>query len=359
MGNVMGHLFRVLTWGESHGEAVGAVLDGVPARLSLCTEDIQADLDRRCPAQSSFSSPRQESDRVSILSGVYEGLTLGTPIMLLVPNQQARSNDYCGWEHLYRPSHGDYTYQTKYGIRDPRGGGRGSARETVGRVAAGAVARQLLRQRCGVEVTAWVEALAGLTASIVPGEVSRVSVDSNELRCPAHPELLREMRQSLAQAKQEGDSVGGVVGVCARGVPCGWGEPVFAKLNARLAQALMSIPAAKGVEIGLGFAMASRRGSEVNDEWGLRQGQVRALSNNSGGIQGGISNGENIVARVAFKPVPTISKSQRTINDRGEEVEYSFKGRHDTCFVPRAVPIVEAMVALVLADCYLEQRARS
>ena len=355
MSNTFGELFRVTTWGESHGVAVGAVVDGVPAGLELSEALIQEDLDQRRASQF-FSTPRQEEDRVQILSGVYEGLTLGTPIMLFVPNKQARSADYRGWENLYRPSHGDYTWEMKYGHRDPRGGGRSSARETVGRVAAGAVARQLLRVACGVEVVAWVQAVGGVQAHVDSAQVRAEQVREQALRCP-DAEACAVMEKQLQDAAASGDSLGGVIALSARGVPAGWGEPVFGKVSAKLAQAMLSIPACQGMELGAGFTAASRRGSQNNDEFCLMQGKITTRTNNSGGIQGGISNGAEIFLRLAFKPVPSIAQPQRTVNRQGEEVSYAFTGRHDVCFLPRAVAIVEAMAALVLADCFLLDRA--
>ena len=351
MSNTWGELFRVSTWGESHGPAVGALLDGVPSKLPLTEADIQADLDRRrsCGA---YATPRREDDRVEILSGVYQGLTLGTPIMLLIPNKQARSQDYKGWEELYRPSHADYTWQAKYGIRDPRGGGRASARETVARVAAGAVARKLLRQRAGVEIVGWVEQIGRVKADVVSTEVAPDMVERSPWRCP-DASVAEAMELELAEAAAGGDSLGGVVGLSLRHVPVGWGEPVFDRLNALLAKAMLSIPAVKGVEFGEGFAAALRRGSEHNDAFAMREGRVRTLTNRSGGIQGGISNGEEIYLRVAFKPTPTIALPQHTVSASGDDIEYAFNGRHDVCFVPRAVPVAEAMAALALADCCL------
>ena len=354
MGNSLGRIFRVTTWGESHGPAVGALLDGVPARLPLCEADIQADLDRR-RAAGPYATQRHEEDRVRILSGVYDGMTLGTPILLLIPNCQARSGDYKGWENLYRPSHGDYAWEMKYGIRDPRGGGRCSARETAARVAAGAVARKLLREMAGVEIVAWVEQIGRVKAKVNSLEVTSELVESSLWRCPdasVHEAIERELREAAAG----GDSLGGTVGLSLRSVPTGWGEPVFEKLSALLAQAMMSVPAVKGVEIGAGFRASSQRGSEHNDAFACRGGKIRTLTNNSGGIQGGLSNGEEIYLRVAFKPAPTIAQTQRTVSRGGEEVNFAFEGRHDVCFVPRAAPITEAMAALVLADCCLLNR---
>lgn len=355
MGNAWGKMFRVTTWGESHGPAIGAVLDGVPAQLPLCAADIQHDLDRR-RAVGKYATQRHETDRVSILSGIYDGLTLGTPIMLLIPNSDAHSEDYHGWEKIYRPGHGDYTWEQKYGIRDPRGGGRCSARETVGRVAAGAVARKLLRLKAGVEILAWAEQIGRIKADVNRSAVSMELVEDSPWRCPDKAAEMA-IRDELEKAASSGDSLGGTVGLVLRNVPAGWGEPICDKLNAMLAQALLSIPAVRGVEFGEGFAAASMRGSDHNDAFCQRDGAVRTLTNHCGGILGGISSGGEIYLRVAFKPTPTIAQTQRTVTREGEEVEFAFKGRHDVCFVPRAVPVVEAMAALVLADCYLLHRA--
>lgn len=355
MGSTFGQLFRVTTFGESHGRAMGVVVDGCPPGLALDLAAVQAELDRRRPGQSKLTTSRGETDQVEVLSGVVDGVTLGTPIAMVVHNKDARSGAYDDLEHVYRPSHADYTYDAKYGVRDHRGGGRASARETVGRVAAGAIAAQLLARDTGVEVVAWVQSVADVVARAVNDEVTRADVDQNDVRCP-DPEAAGRMVARIEAARKDRDTLGGVVACVARGVPAGWGEPVFDKLTADLAKACMSLPAARGFEVGEGFASTVMRGSEHNDPFTFEDGEVHARPNHSGGIQGGISNGEPIHLRVAFKPVATLFQSQRTISDTGEAVELTARGRHDPCVLPRAAPIVEAMVRLVLADHYLRQR---
>lgn len=357
MGNTFGHLFRITTFGESHGGAVGVVIDGCPPRVPITVEEIQFELDRRRPGQSKLVTQRRESDRVHILSGVFEGQTLGTPICLLVWNEDARPEAYADFKDLYRPSHADYTYEARYGIRDWRGGGRSSARETVGRVAAGAIAKKILRQ-LGVEIVGWVEKIHTLRAQIDPRTVTLEQVEANPVRCP-DPQVAEAMAQAIEQARKEGDSLGGVVGCVARGVPAGWGDPVFDKLDADLAKAMLSIPAAKGFEVGSGFAGTDLTGSQHNDPfYANAEGRVRTRTNHSGGIQGGISNGENILIRVAFKPTATIMMPQETVDVHHQPAVLKAKGRHDPCVLPRAVPIVEAMMALVLVDHYLRTRAQ-
>jgi chorismate synthase len=358
VGNTFGRLFRATTFGESHGGAVGVVLDGCPPRLELSERDIQLDLDRRRPGQSDLVSARAEEDRVEILSGVSEGLTLGTPILMLVRNKGARPSDYAGLQDVYRPSHADYTYEAKYGITAPTGGGRASARETVGRVAAGAVARKLLAERFGVEVLGWVESVSDIAADMDPAAVSRDEIDATPVRCP-DAEAAASMVEAIRAARDAGDSLGGVVGCVARGVPPGWGDPVFDKLEAVLGQAVLSIPACKGFEVGSGFAGTQMTGSAHNDPFFVdERGRIRTRTNRSGGIQGGISNGEPILIRAAFKPPATIRIEQETVSRRGAPARLKAKGRHDPCVLPRAVPIVEAMVALVLADAALRHRAQ-
>ncbi len=354
-GNSFGSLFRVTTFGESHGVAVGCVVDGCPAGLPLDESEIQAELDRRAPGGPQ-GSKRKEPDRVELLSGVFEGATLGTPVAMLVRNRDARSEDYEELARLYRPSHGDFSYDARYGRRDPRGGGRASARETVARVAAGAVAGALCRKLAGVEVVGAVTRVAGVVADLDPATLERSAVDAHEVRCP-DPEAAARMRESIAAARKQGDTLGGVVSVVARDVPAGLGSPVFNKLDAALAAAMMSIPAVRGVEIGSGFAAATMRGSEHNDPF-VRDGSgaIRTTTNNSGGIQAGLSNGMPIVCRVAFKPVPTHGLPQSTVTVEGEPATFTAGGRHDTCVAPRAVPIVEAMMRLVLADALLGLR---
>lgn len=356
MGNTFGKAFRITTWGESHGGGVGVVIDGCPARLPITLEEIQRELDRRRPGQSDLTTPRQEEDRVQVLSGLFEGMTLGTPISLMVWNKDARPESYAPFKDTFRPSHADFTYEAKYGIRNWMGGGRASARETIGRVAAGVLARKWLALQYGVEVVAWVERVHDLTATVDVETVQREQVESNLVRCP-DPLAAEKMAERIRWAKDQGDSVGGVVAVVARKVPAGLGEPVFDKLEAELAKGLMSLPAVKGVEIGSGFEGTLLTGSQHNDPFEMRDGQVRTLKNHSGGVQGGISNGENILLRVAFKPTSTIFKAQQTVDNQGQNVVLEAQGRHDPCVLPRAVPIVEAMVALVLMDHALRQRA--
>ncbi len=356
MGNTFGQLFRLTTFGESHGPAVGVIVDGCPAKLPLGEADIQPDLDRRRPGQSHLVTPRQEADTVEILSGVFEGRTTGAPIALLVRNRDARPEAYSEIRTKFRPSHADFTTLAKFGIRDWRGGGRASARETIGRVAAGAIARAWLRRTHGVEVLAWVKQVHALVAKIEPSRVRRKQVEATPVRCPDLA-TARRMIRLIERVRSEGDSVGGTVECVARGVPSGWGAPVFDKLDADLAKALLSLPACKGFEVGSGFAGATMRGSEHNDRFVHRGGQIRTDTNFSGGIQGGISNGEDLVLRAAFKPVATILRPQRTVDVRGRPTILAPKGRHDPCVLPRAVPMVEAMVLLVLADHALRQRA--
>jgi chorismate synthase len=358
MFNTFGALFRVSTFGESHCAGVGAVVDGCPPRLPLTEADIQRQLDRRRPGQSRLTTGRDEADRVSILSGTENGLTLGTPIALLVPNKDQRPSDYASMSHVPRPSHADYTYQVKYGIRAASGGGRASARETVGRVAAGAVAEKFLRQRFGVEIVGWVSAVGAVEAAeIDPASIDRDAVDRFDVRCP-HAESAERMMAEIGQVKDAKDSVGGVVTCVCRNLPAGIGEPVFGKTEALLAQAMLSIPATKGFEIGSGFAGARMRGSTHNDPFVPKTGRLGTLTNHSGGVQGGITNGEPILFRVAFKPPATIGRAQQTAGFAGEPVTLEAKGRHDPCVVPRAVPIVESMAALVLADLALIQSMR-
>lgn len=358
MGSSFGTLFRLTTFGESHGRAVGAVVDGCPPRLALREEDIQPQLDRRRPGQGRLTTEREEADRVTILSGTENGLTLGTPIALHIANRDMRPEDYTALAEAPRPSHADYTYRAKYGIAASSGGGRSSARETAGRVAAGAVAEKLLRERWGVEIVAWVSAVGEVDGLAVdPATVDRPAVDRFAVRCPDE-EAARRMEEEIARAREEQDSVGGVVSCACRGVPAGWGEPVFSKTEALLAQAMLSIPAVKGFEIGSGFSGARMRGSAHNDLFVWKDGRLGTLTNRSGGIQGGVTNGEPIVFRVAFKPPATIGRVQPGVDFAGRPVRIEARGRHDPCVVPRAVPIVESMAALVLADLALIQNAR-
>jgi chorismate synthase len=357
MSSTFGTLLKVSTFGESHCKGVGAILDGCPPGLPLGEDDIQPQLDRRRPGQSKLTTDRQESDRVTIFSGVEKGVTLGTPIGLFVPNKDQRPGDYQEMRQIPRPSHADYTYQMKYGVRASSGGGRSSARETIGRVAAGAVAEKMLRLVYGVEIVAWVSAVNEISAAAVdPQTITRKAVDQNLMRCPDAAAAAR-MEALVAKVKEEKDSVGGIVTCVCRHVPAGWGDPVFDKLEARLAQAMLSIPATKGFEIGSGFAGTRLRGSVHNDPFVAAEGRLGTRTNNSGGIQGGIANGEAIVFRVAFKPPATIGLPQPTVDFDGNPVILEAKGRHDPCVVPRAVPIVETMAALVLGDAALRQRA--
>ena len=357
MGNSFGQLFRITTFGESHGGGVGVVIDGCPPRLELGAADIQRELDRRRPGQSSITTPRDEADQVEILSGVFEGRTLGTPIALLVRNKDARPEAYAEIAHTFRPSHADFTYEAKYGIRSWQGGGRASARETIGRVAAGVVARKVLASiHPGAEVIAYVTHVHDLAAAVDPGSVTREQVEANVVRCPDLA-AADEMVGAIEAARADGDSLGGVIECVIRGVPAGLGEPVFDKLEADLAKAMLSLPATKGFELGSGFAATRMRGSAHNDAFEMRGDEVRTRTNRSGGVQGGISNGENIVFRVAFKPTATIAREQQTVTTVGQETTIAARGRHDPCVLPRAVPIVEAMAALVLCDHALRHRA--
>jgi chorismate synthase len=358
MSSTFGTLFTVTTFGESHCKGVGAVVDGCPPQMELNESDIQVQLDRRRPGQSKLSTERSESDRVMIFSGLEKGKTLGTPIALFVPNKDQRPSDYKEMSAVPRPSHADYTYQMKYGIRAASGGGRSSARETIGRVAAGAIAEKFLRESCGVEIVAWVSAVGEVDATDIDTEtISRDQVDETPVRCP-HEEAAERMRREILAAKEAGDSLGGIITCVCRNLPAGWGEPVFDKMEAKLAQAMLSIPAAKGFEVGSGFAGTRMRGSQHNDPFVTKGERIGTETNFSGGIQGGISNGEPVLFRVAFKPVATIGLPQKTVDFQGKPVEFEAKGRHDPCVVPRAVPIVESMAALVLVDFALRQRMR-
>ncbi|HEY2898967.1 MAG TPA: chorismate synthase [Polyangia bacterium] len=363
-GSIFGSLFRVTTWGESHGPAVGVVIDGCPPRLPLTVEEIQRELDRRRPGQSAITTQRREKDEVEILSGLHEGLTQGTPIAMMVRNHDNRGGDYEEMRDKFRPSHADFTYQAKYGIRAWQGGGRASARETIGRVAAGVVARKALTAATGaaIEIVAYVKRVQNLEAAVDPSTVTAAAVDANIVRCP-DAAVAAQMITLIDEARKAGDSLGGVVEVVARGLPVGLGEPVFDKLDADLAKAMLSLPAAKGFEIGSGFAGTLLTGSQHNDPFynagaGTGSVHVRTRSNRSGGVQGGISNGEDILLRVAFKPTATILREQETVDVNGNDTTIKARGRHDPCVLPRAVPIVEAMVALVLADHALRQRGQ-
>ena len=357
MGNVFGQLFRITTWGESHGGGVGVVVDGCPPRLPLTEADIQPDLDRRRPGQSRITTPRKESDTVQILSGTFEGLTLGTPISMWVKNEDFRPEAYSEMATTFRPSHADFTYQTKYGIRAWPGGGRSSARETIGRVAAGAIAKKLLRDRFGVEVLAAVTQVKHLRAEVDVDRVTSAEIESNIVRCP-DARVADEMIRLIETVRGEGDSVGGIVTGIARGIPVGWGSPVFDRLEADLAKAMLSLPATKGFDIGSGFDAISYTGTQHNDAFRNVDGRVRTVTNRSGGVQGGISNGETVYFRVAFKPVATVMHEQDTIDQSGRNTTLKGRGRHDPCVLPRAVPMVESMTALVLVDHALRHQAQ-
>ncbi|MCB1271670.1 MAG: chorismate synthase [Microthrixaceae bacterium] len=357
MASSTGALFRVTTFGESHGGAVGCVLDGCPPLLELSEKDIQPDLDRRRPGQSRLVTQRDESDTVEILSGVDGGHTIGSPIAMIVRNKDHRSGAYDHMSELYRPSHADWSTEAKYGTRAVAGGGRASARETIGRVAAAAVARKLLAERAGIQVLAWVQSVHGIDASVDPDTVSLEEVEADPARCP-DPAAAERITAAIEQARRDGDSLGGIVACVARGVPAGLGEPVFDKLEADLAAAVMSLPATKGFEVGSGFAAAAMTGREHNDPFEPGpDGQPHTTTNNSGGIQGGITNGEPVLLRTAFKPTATIASPQDTVTRDGRATTLEAKGRHDPCVLPRAVPMVEAAVLLVLADHWLRQRA--
>jgi len=358
MGSSFGQLFRISTFGESHGGGVGVIVDGCPPRLELDLVAIQAELDRRRPGQSRITTPRKEEDRVEILSGLLDGVTLGTPIAMVVRNKDQRPQDYSEMAVAFRPSHADATYQAKYGIQARSGGGRASARETIGRVAAGAIAKQLLAKTNGTEVLAWVQRIHTIEASVDSAAVSLEAIEANIVRCPDAAAAER-MIERIEQIGHEGDSCGGLIECVVRNPPLGLGMPVFDKLEADLAKAVMSLPATKGFEIGSGFNGTLLRGSEHNDAFlPSESGRLRTATNNSGGIQGGISNGEEIRLRVAFKPTATIRKEQQTIDSEGNATTLAAKGRHDPCVLPRAVPMVEAMVALVLADHLLRQQGQ-
>lgn len=357
MSSSFGTLFRISTFGESHGIGVGVVVDGCPSRLAISEDLIQAELDRRRPGQSKIVTQRQEGDKVEILSGVYDGLTLGTPIALMVRNQDQRGKDYDEMKRAYRPSHADFAYDQKYGIRAVEGGGRASARETIGRVAAGAIAYELLKRRFGIEIVAWVERAQSISCEVDSGTVTRDLVDQHITRCP-DPATAEQMLARIEEVRKSGDSIGGTIRCVARNVPAGWGEPVFDKLEADLAKAMLSLPASKSFEVGSGIGGTYELGSQHNDAFrGDGQRHAWTTTNKSGGIQGGISNGMPIEIRVGFKPVATIMHEQDTVTTDFENTTLKGRGRHDPCVLPRAVPMVEAMVSLVLADHALRQSA--
>ena len=354
MGSTFGSVFRIATWGESHGGGIGVVVEGCPPRLPLTEEDLQRDLDRRRPGQSRLTTQRDESDTAEILSGLFEGRTTGTPIAVLVRNADARPAAYEHLKDVYRPSHADYTYDAKYGIRNWQGGGRASARETIGRVAAGAIARRLLHQVAGIEVLAWVSRVHTIAADVDASSVTLEQVEVDPTRCP-DPDAAAAMTFAIEAARRDGDSLGGIVTCVARNVPPGLGDPVFDRLEADLAKAMLSLPAAKGFDIGSGFDAVAMTGREHNDPFVPGAGGPTTTGNRSGGVQGGISNGADVVCRVAFKPTATISSAQDTVNTSNEPVTLEARGRHDPCVLPRAVPMVEAMALLTLADHWLRQ----
>jgi len=353
-GNSIGSLFRVTTWGESHGPAIGAVIDGCPAGLTIDPVFIAQQLARRRPGQSDLASPRQESDECAVLSGVFEGVSLGTPISLLINNTNQRPVDYEHLRDVYRPSHADYTYEARYGIRDHRGGGRSSARETAARVAAGAVAQLFLRTLT-VQIHAFVSRIGAITLDVPYQDLDMRTAADSVVGCP-HPATAQRMADHIAEVKEEADSLGGIIRCVVQGVPAGWGDPVFDRLEADLGKAILSINAVKGVSFGAGFEAARGKGSEYNDTYSMIDGKVISVTNHSGGIQGGISNGTDLIMDVAFKPVSSIPRKQNTIDRQGNPIELAIGGRHDPCVVPRALPIVEAMTALVLADHALRAR---
>jgi chorismate synthase len=357
MSNTIGKLFTFTSFGESHGKGIGGIVDGCPAGIELDESFIQQELDRRKPGQSAIATPRKEDDKVEFLSGVFEGRTTGTPIAFIIWNQNQHSKDYDHLKDVYRPSHADYTYQQKYGIRDYRGGGRSSARETASRVVAGAIAKLVLRQ-AGVDISAYTSQVGPIAMTQTHETVDLSLIESNIVRCP-QPDVAEKMIDYIASLKKAGDSTGGIISCVIKGVPTGWGEPIFDKLQARLANAMMSINASHGFDYGKGFEGVALKGSEMNDAFIKQGNQVTTRTNNSGGIQGGISNGEDIYFRVLFKPVATISKKQDTVDTSLTEVELQARGRHDPCVLPRAVPIVEAMAALTLVDFYLNAKATS
>ena len=355
MSNSFGKIFKITTFGESHGVAVGVVIDGCPAGLEITAAEIQHELDRRRPGQSNITTQRKEEDEVIILSGLYENKTTGTPIALMVNNKNQAGKDYSHLEHAFRPSHADYTYTAKYGLRDHRGGGRSSARETLARVAAGAIAQKYLQQY-HIQISSYVSAVGPIALTETYEQLNLSLIDSNKIRCP-QPEVAERMIALVEETRKNRDTVGGVITCVIKGLPVGLGEPAFDKLHAELGKAMLSINAVKGFEYGSGFAGTKLYGSEHNDEFYTdEKGQVRTRTNHSGGIQGGISNGEDVYFRVAFKPVATILQPQTSINSAGESITLEGRGRHDPCVLPRAVPIVDAMAALVIIDFLLRQR---
>ncbi len=355
-GNLFGKLFTLTTFGESHGVAIGGIIDGCPSNIEIDFEFIQNELDRRKPGQSTIVSQRKESDKVIFLSGIFEGKTTGTPIGFVINNENQKSKDYEHLKDVYRPSHADYTYQQKYGIRDYNGGGRSSARETTCRIVAGAIAKLILK-RSGITINAYVSQVGHIQVLKNYLELNLNEIETTEIRCP-ELETAQKMIDLIKSIKKEGDTIGGCVSAVIKGVPAGLGEPVFDKLNAELGKAMLSINAAKGFEIGSGFNSTKYKGSELNDIFINENNKIKTKTNNSGGVQGGISNGEDIFFNVAFKPVATLMQKQKSVNVLGKEIILEGKGRHDPCVLPRAVPIVEAMAALVILDYYLIQNAK-
>jgi chorismate synthase len=349
--NSFGNIFRLTSFGESHGPAIGGVIDGCPANIEMDLDFIQSELNRRRPGQSRITTPRNEADEVKFLSGIYEGKTTGTPIGFVIWNENQHSSDYDAMKDLYRPSHADYTYQMKYGIRDPRGGGRASARETIARCVAGAVAKLALKKK-GISVVAYTSQVGDIKLEGSYKDYDLSLIEQNMVRCP-DPEKAAEMEELIKSVRSKGDTIGGVITGVIKGVPVGLGEPVFGKLHAALGEAMLSINAVKGFEYGEGFESAFHRGSELNDRFFNDNGHIQTRTNHSGGIQGGISNGQDIFFRVAFKPVATILMEQETVDREGNDVVFKARGRHDPCVLPRAVPIVESMAAMTILDNYL------
>jgi chorismate synthase len=356
MSNSLGKIFRLTSFGESHGKAIGGIIDGFPAGIEIDEQFVQQELDRRRPGQSSITTSRKETDQVEFLSGIFEGKSTGTPIAFMVKNNDQHSTDYDEMKNIFRPSHADYTYTAKYGIRDHRGGGRASARETIARVVCGAVAKLAL-QKLGVTINAYVSQVGNITLEKDYTELDLSTINDNPVKCP-DTETATQMFSLIQQMRSEGDSIGGVVSCVATGIPVGIGEPVFGKLHAELAHAMLSINAVKGFDYGMGFSNIGLRGSELNDSFVYEDEKIRTRTNNSGGIQGGISNGEDIFFRVAFKPVPTLFKEQESVDSNKNNILFKAKGRHDPCVLPRAVPIVEAMAAMVFLDSYLINKTR-
>lgn len=357
-GNTFGKIFQITTFGESHGEAIGVVIDGCPSGIKIDESYIQKDVDRRKPGQSNITTARQETDKIKILSGVFNGISTGAPITIITFNLDTKSNDYDNLKDLYRPSHADYTYQIKYGIRDYRGGGRSSARETFARVIAGSIAKIILNNYLNLEILSYVSDVHNINANIDPNQVTINDIESNIIRCP-NQKIANQMIERINSIREQGDSVGGIISTIVKNMPRGLGEPVFDKLNADLAKAMFSINAVKGFEIGSGFSCIKLTGKEHNDELIVNNNTIRTKTNNSGGIVGGISNGENLFFKTAFKPVSTIKMTQQTINKQNEPINYIAEGRHDPCVLARAVPIVDAMTALVIVDHYLRNKIYS